>query len=460
MPARLLLKLLGQSWVQSLMDRLRGSPLGYRLARGFAWSTLGAVVARGMALLAAVLVARILGRENYGRLGVVQSTIGMFSIFAGFGLGITATKYVAEFRTKDPERARRLIAMSGFVAAIAGSLMSVVLIVLAPWLATRTLAAPELSRLLTIAAPMLFLGAVNGAQTGALSGLEAFRAIARVNTWSGLAGFALMVGGAYLSGLEGAVLGLVAVLAVNWALNRRALSSEADAARIPLGVEGAWRESAVLWRFSVPAALSAIMVGPAYWVCSAIVVNRPRGYEEMGLFNAANQWFGALLFLPGILGQVVLPVLSERLATADHDQPVRVLTASIVGNGLTVVPLAVIISVASPLIMLFYGPDFRSGWPTLVVVAITGALLAVQLPAGQAIAAKGQMWLGFWMNTGWALAFVGLTLVLADRGAFGLALARLAAYGVHTTWTLGWVYAVFRHRERSAGGNYGNRDAV
>ncbi|NOZ40854.1 MAG: oligosaccharide flippase family protein [Planctomycetes bacterium] len=69
----------------------------------------GAVISRGLMLVASILVARMLGKTVYGELGMIRSTVGMFGVFAGFGLGLTATKHVAEFRESDPERAGRIV---------------------------------------------------------------------------------------------------------------------------------------------------------------------------------------------------------------------------------------------------------------------------------------------------------------------------------------------------------------
>lgn len=49
-------------------------------------------------LVVTVTVARLLGNAVCGELGIIQSTVGMFGVFAGFGLRVTATKHVAEFR--------------------------------------------------------------------------------------------------------------------------------------------------------------------------------------------------------------------------------------------------------------------------------------------------------------------------------------------------------------------------
>src|SRR5438105_966213 len=128
-----------------LVNRIQTSPLGYRLAKGAFWSLAGTVVSRGLALFAWILVPRMLGTTAFGELGIIQSTIGLFGTFAGLGLGLTATRYVAEFRVKDPARAGRVIAFSTLTANLTGLAASIALLVLAPWLAVNMLAAPHLT---------------------------------------------------------------------------------------------------------------------------------------------------------------------------------------------------------------------------------------------------------------------------------------------------------------------------
>lgn len=70
-------------------ERLEESTIGLRLARGAFWSIVGASVSRGLMLAASILVARILGCEVYGEFSIIRSTVSMFLVFAGFGLGMT-----------------------------------------------------------------------------------------------------------------------------------------------------------------------------------------------------------------------------------------------------------------------------------------------------------------------------------------------------------------------------------
>ena len=418
-----------------LWDRIESSPLGYRLAKGAFWSLAGALLSRALGLLSSIAVARLLGRVGLGELAIIQSTVGVFGTFAGFGLGLTVTKYTAEYRSKDPVRAGRTIGLLSLVSVVTGGVMTLALALAAPWLAGHTLAAPQLGAPLRVSSLLLLMGAIGGTQAGALAGFEAFRRIAFINIISGVLAFPLMVGGAWWRGLDGAVVGLLVSQAANCLLNFRGLRAELARSGIPVNYSPSGREWSLLWTFSLPAFAANLLLGSVYWLCNTILVHAPRGYEQMGLFNAANQWFGALLFMPNILGQAALPILAERLGQNDNLRSQKVLALSIKLNALIATPLIVLGTVASPWIMAAYGPGFREAWPTLIIVLVTGGLLAVQTPVGQILAASGRMWLGAIMNFGWALTFLAGTWALLGWGASGLALARLAAYVVHALWT-------------------------
>lgn len=76
--------------IRNLKDRVEESPTASRLASGPFWSLTASVLARGLSLLSAIVVARILGTHDVGQLGMIHSTVGMFGVLAGFGMGMTA----------------------------------------------------------------------------------------------------------------------------------------------------------------------------------------------------------------------------------------------------------------------------------------------------------------------------------------------------------------------------------
>jgi O-antigen/teichoic acid export membrane protein len=439
---------LSPSAAHPLLKRIEASDIGLRLARGLFWSIAGIFLSRGLMLCASILVARILGKTAFGELGMIQSTIGMLGVFAGFGLGLTATKHVAELRQTDPGRAGHIIRLSGFFATITAGVMTLLLLIFAPWLASH-INAPHLSSILRVGAIILFLSALNGAQIGALSGFEAFKTIGQVNVVLGLLSFPTLVAGAYLGGLSATVWALSINLVFNWLLNHLALRREAERYRVPLSLAGCWREWPILWKYSLPAVLAGSIVGPASWICNAMLVNRTGGYEEMGIFNAADQWYAILLFFPGIIGQVLLPILSNKIRLDNSAQSVKALVLATTLNFVIVTPLIIIFALASGYIMSLYGKSFGDSWPTLVIVLLTAGFFLIQSPVSLLITASGRMWLGLAMHLGWALVFIFCSYFLTEFGSIGLASARLLGYIAQATWASGFAFLLIRRRRNA-----------
>lgn len=427
-------------------DRVEASDTGSRLARGAFWSLCGAIVSRGMMLLAFILVARTLGREIYGEFGIIRSTVNMFVVFAGFGLGLTATKHVAELRTTDPSRAGRIMALSDLFAMGSGAITAIGLLIFAPWLAQHTINAPHLAGELRIGGIILFINAVNGAQTGSLAGFEAFKAIAKINLGVGLSAFPLLVGGAHFGGLRGAVCALAVNMVINWLLNHLALRKEIARHKVSFSYKGCIIEWPILWQFSLPAALSSSMVIPVMWACNAILVNQPGGYVQMGLFDAADQWKLATLFIPTTAGRIVLPMLSNLHSLNDQRTYQKVLKLNILLNGGLALAVALPISVLAPWIMRSYGEGFEHGKWVLVFLALTSVLMAVNSVIGQAIASKGRMWIGMLFNALWAGALLIFSFVLLRQnyGAMGLAFGNFVAYLLHTIWQSLYMIRIIR----------------
>ncbi len=431
-----------QTWmVAKHQEFAPAGSLRARFAAGAFWSVLGAVISRGFLLAASVVCAWFLGKEGFGALGMIQSTAGMFGIFAGLGLGITATKYVSEFRRQDPLRTGRILALSASAAFVSGSVITVLVILLAPYLAQHVLAAPQLAAPLAIGAGLVFFGALNGAQTGALAGFEAFQTMARVNIYGGLASFPLIVLGVWRGGLRGAVWGSVAALAVNWALNNRALRRECAKANITYQLAGCRRELGMLHRFSLPAFLASILVVAAIWVCNALLARQPQGYAELGLYAAADKWRLMILFVPSSMFAMVLPVLSNLHGEGDGAGFRKVFRANLQLNASLAFLAALLIAVFAAPIMAVYGKSFRGGQVVLIVLAFSAIAEVLNSVLGQQLVAAHQMWWRFGFDLLLVAALMGLAWVLIPKwGALGLA----ASYGLaYAATSLG--LSLFQH---------------
>lgn len=415
--------------LRSLYQRIEASPLGYRLAKGAFWSMVGQFASRGLSLVALVVTARILGKFQFGQLGMVQSTVGMFASLAGFGMGLTATKHVAELRKTDPLRAGRIIGLSSLTAWITGGVLALALIVFAPALASRTMAAPELANPLRLGAALLLFGAVNGAQNGALSGLDAFKGIARVSILSAVACFPMSVLGAYFWGLKGAVAALVLTQAVLCLMTFLEVKAQAKGQGFAPTYSGALSEFHVLWRFSLPTMLCSLAQSPVGWLTNTILVNQSGGYGELGIYNAALRIKGLPDSLVGPFLSPILPALSEKRAVGDWASCKRIYSHAVALISLVVIPFCLVLMAAPFLTFLPYGKQFY-GEPALVRwLMLHGILSAICGPLGFIFVISGRMWLTLGLSLLQAtvqvlLAFVcvpslkGTGLAVALAGAF------------------------------------------
>jgi len=422
--------------LQRIKSRLSESPIAYRLARGAFWSMLGGIASRLLTMIASILMARILGKGGYGEVGIVQSTLGMFGIMAGFGLGATATKYVAENRVANPDRARNILGLVLAISLFSSGVIAIGCAFSADWLASKTLNRPDLSALLEVGSLLLFFSALGGVLSSILSGFESFRKLAWINVIQGVSATILIVPLVWKFGVMGAVYAftlqaIIGTLLLGWGAWEECRRFDI----LPSFGRQSWDEWPVIWHFAIPTLSSGLLLAPVTWVTNVILVNRPDGYGELGLFNAANQWRQVILFVPNLLMSSILPILAETHGRSEKDDFQRTVSLNIRATWVLALPPAVLlITLGQPLTAIF-GRQFHGAASVLAILMTATFLNVVNSVLGIALAGAGKMWMGMWMNLAWAAVLViCASFLVPSHAAMGLAWAYLLAYLSHTIW--------------------------
>lgn len=411
-----------------LWARVEASPLGSRLAKGALWSLSGALISRGLGIISWILVGRILGKEGFGELGVLQSTVGLFGTVAGFGMGMAATKYVAEFRSSDPARAGRIIGLASLTTWLSSVFMALILATCAPWIAANTLAAPQLADLLRIGSLLLLLGGVTGAQSGVLSGFEAFRAISRINLIAGLLSFPLMLAGAWFAGVTGALWAMVAAAGINAVLNWLAILAEARRFGVPSGYVGCFSEWSVFWSFNVPGVINAVLYAFVGWAGMALVVQYPEGYAEIGVYNAAMRIKQLPEILVGMILAPILPVLSDAFGRRDMVTFGKTLAFAYAVCTVIIVPVSLLQTAAPLLTMMPFGDAYSGGKDVVPWLMLSAVAYALMWPTGLLLISMGRIWLALMMGILYVTLYLGLAAWLIPLyGIAGFAAAGAAA---------------------------------
>ncbi len=412
-------------FIRHPLERVLASPLGGRLARGAFWSLIGTALSKVLSTLSWVIVGRLLGKTGFGEIGMIQNTVGIFGAAAGFGMGMAATKYVAEYRQTDPDRAGRFIGLASATTWITSGVLSIVLILMSGWLARETLAAPHLTGLLQISSLLLLFSGVTGVQTGALSGFEAFKVIARVNLVSGLLSFPCMVLGALWGDVTGALWGLIASTILGAIFNWTALRTESRRAGVRVRYRGCWQESRVFWDFNLPGMLNTVFSALVVWAVGAMLVRHSSSFGDLGIYNAVQRIRQIPENIAVMLLAPMLPILSDSFGRRDMATYGKTLLFAFVVSCVVIIPLALMQMAAPWLTMLPYGREFEGGDPGVVIWLMAWTICyALTWPMGSILISMGRIWFALAVGTLSSVINLVLSAWLIPRmGASGMALA-------------------------------------
>jgi hypothetical protein len=311
--------------------------------------------------------------------------------------------------------------------------------------------APDLGTPLRIGAGFVLFTAINGYQSGALIGLEAYGSLARAGVWSGLTMVATVAIGAWWGGLEGSLWGLSAGALLRCLIHARRVGIECLAQSIrPRYWSTFGDERAIVWSFALPAAIAGYLSLPIIWLANALLVRQPDGFREMALFTAANNLRLLLLFLPGVVNSVGLSVLNHEKSVGDAEHHMRVFRGNVVSIAWLCVIGAVILGACSRWFLLLFGAEFSAArvlvWYLLGAAVFEGMTIALY----QLVQSNSRMWLSvFGISVPRELALVAAAYLLVPRfGGRGLAESYLVstAVGLVCVSSLVW----FLSRERGA----------
>ncbi len=431
--------------IAATLDAIRSAEPGLRrrMAQGAMWSIVGAGVASGCTMLGNIVSARVLGAAPFGEMAIVLSTTNLFTSLFTAGMGMTATRYVAESRDSDRDRAGAIIGLSWATSIVVGAIAAMLVVFFAPVLSRQVLGKENLALPLSLGAVAMFFAALNGSQTGTLSGFESFRQVAFGNLIRGLGIVVLVSGGAILYGLNGALIGYAAAGAAATIYYQAVVRRECSASGIRISYQFSRDEWRVLSQFTLPVLITTFSFTPAQW-WSNVLLARHSGYAEAGVFNAVLHWQLFILFFSTAVSNIGLPMLSNIRAERDPAKYKRCLALTFALTTAPALVIAVPIAIFGRSILRLYGPEFVHGSTALVLIAGASVLTALNIPVGHAI------WSLDAIRPAVALALLrgGVLVIaaylLADRAAAGLAEAYLIMAVIQTVVSIPFMIWLLR----------------
>ena len=371
---------------QTLWNRIRQSSL----ARDSFWALFGNIVNKGLALLAGIVIARFLGKEQYGEYGMIKNTLLYIAVFSTFGLGFTSTRFVAQLKDQAKERLHSVITKSIIITLVFSGMMAAGVFAFSSRIADY-LEAPGLSLILKYTAVTVVFNALTATQIGILAGLHRFKETARNNFIVGVITFLSGVVLTYYYGLDGAIIALMIANGFNCILNYATIKNTVGKSypRSTIKEKRMFRE---LLSFSLPIAMQESLFSVQYLIGTVMLV-KLSNYGELGLYNAAGQWAAAILFIPSALQNVALSHLSETALdkSAHYSTFMTMIKINLIS---TIIPF-ICIAALSGVIVSLYGADY-AGLRVVLIAAVSQTIIYCLLQVYfQEFIALGRNWMIF-----------------------------------------------------------------
>ena len=413
-----------------ILNYLKSQPLLKRLLSGAFYTVMATAITRIFSLLTNIGVARILGTEEFGVYGFFFTTFETFSVFSGMAFGFAVIKYTAEYRRRDPLAAGQYIGAAKTGAYISATLIAIILFVgsdkISIWMFNRQ----GLENLIQLGALYLFIRTINNIQIGSLMGFEAFREIAKVNALTGILDPLLTIPLVYYHGIAGGVYTLLMTSIIAYfyyfsVFKRKCAESHIFVQTFNREV---FKKLPAVLSFSIPAFLSNIMLMPITWITNAILVSRPEGYSELGLFNAANQWRQFIVLMPTLVSTVMLAIAADSYAEKDKKNFRQSYVMNLKIAWIFALPTVVTVIMLGGFLNGFFGSKYEAASSLIPLLIITAFFSVINSAGSPAVTGAGRMWAEVGINVVWATTLLTFSFVLVpDFGANGLAYATLIA---------------------------------
>ncbi|MDN3691664.1 oligosaccharide flippase family protein [Chryseobacterium tructae] len=240
---------------QKFNDLLK-SDLNKRIFSHSFWILSGNILSKAILLVATILMAKYLNKHEYGQFGIIKSTILMFAMFAGMELGITATKYISQYKVTNPSKVEKIVGLSNFFAITISIIISIIVFVFAKEIA-KQINAPALFPEIRISSFILFFSSLNGIQNGILAGLEKFKVISINSAIAGVISSVFMIVASVYGDLELITIAFGSNFVILFLLNFISLKTNFFSEyNIQIFSKRNFDEVHVLWKFSLPAILA------------------------------------------------------------------------------------------------------------------------------------------------------------------------------------------------------------
>ncbi len=340
------------------------------LAKGAGIALVGRVLSRGLLLMGQAILARALGRADYGLFSIGWSVL-QISLFASpIGLQHGVIQFGARAWGEDALRFRRILQQTIFMALVSGLFWGAALYILSPQLSIW-FGKPGLELVLRGTAIAMFLSVVIRVAAAAtrVSRRVQFSALAE----DFLPAFLLTFGALLLTMLwPGGLFGGIASVVIAYALS--ALAALGFLVKLFPGALKPIPWDKTLFKeitaFSVPVALAGTLVVLIQWV-TRLVLGYLRPEAEVGVYQAASQMASVLVMVQASTSAIFTPMIARMAGRGETERLDALYKVATKWSVYLSAPVLLVMAVYPALSLdLVFGSAYTDGAAALVVMSL------------------------------------------------------------------------------------------
>lgn len=286
-----------------IINKIVNSEIRKRFFYAILFGIGGAVVSKAFLMIFNMIVSRLLGETQYGIYSLINNTVQTFTVFAGAGIGVTLTRYVALYRDKDKEMAGIVIKTLTIFNIVLSVIIGVLVFVFAKDISNLINENVDITMYIKITSGTIFFTSVASILQSTLQGFEEYKKISIAQMISNVVMILVGVFTTKIYGVAGSIISLMILQIVTSIFFIVSIKNIMTKKNIKLKFEINETIREAIKKVAIPAFGASIFVVPLLWVTNSMFTKQ-NGYEEFAAFSVCLQWFTILNYLPQQLGQV------------------------------------------------------------------------------------------------------------------------------------------------------------
>lgn len=177
-----------------------------------------------------------------------------------------------------------------------------------------------------------------------------------------------------------------------------------------------------------PIFLSALLVMPVTGVIYTLMYLNGLG-KEIAIFSVAMQWYSIILFVPGVLANLLLVEFSKNKDILNLSYYIK----RVFINFIITILVSILVFVLLLFVLPIYGKEYEKNMDVFLVFILVALVNSLNTVAGQFfISTNKQIW-GFYCNVFWAMLVLAFVFFALEHGfgILGVSLSFLFSYLWH-----------------------------